>query len=62
MKLDNQSKSDVVKNIKIEVSGSKEFEVCLSTQLSIEDTIKILYECQKKLEKEALRKIPIKKG
>lgn len=53
--------SNVVKNIKIEVNISGKTEMVLSTEFSIEDTIKVLKEGQEKLEREA-SPLPIKKG
>jgi hypothetical protein len=53
--------SIVVKSIKIEVRDLKHLEMNLSTQFSIEDTMTVLKECQKSLEREASQ-LPIKKG
>lgn len=62
MKLSKKlSSSNVVKSIKVEVNISDQSEIVLSTEFSIEDTIKVLKECQKKLEREA-SPLPIKKG
>ncbi len=62
MKLSKKlSSSIVVKSIKIEVRDLKHLETDLSTQFSIEDTITVLKECQKILEREASQ-LPVKKG
>lgn len=62
MKLSKKlSSSIVVKSIKIEVRDLKHLETDLFTQFSIEDTITVLKECQKILEREASQ-LPVKKG
>lgn len=53
--------SNVVRSIKIEVKTSDRSEIVLSTQFGIKDTIKVLKQCQEKLEREAST-LPIKKG